>query len=266
MAIATAGAALAVADMYPGANFREFVPAAEWGSNLAAILGNTSTFLRPKPAIVVVAAALTAAVMRATSLTPAYALAIGAAVQIAATAFSTWVARNGFDGRYVAGPLFVLLSVALIELATPSLRWIQNAAGGDAAAGFGCLAAVALATIIFGLPSPARARTAVARATVGMAPAAERIGCTHLIGDYWQVWTAVFFDRMQHGEPHLHGITHRSDALRGQWTAMRPEDRVYCAACDDPQLDLMREMNRIGPLERQSMAGSVCTYREAMLR
>jgi hypothetical protein len=96
-------------------------------------------------------------------------------------------------------------------------------AGGQRAANALVLAALIPVMLFrFGPPSPARARAAL---DAGLGKYSEEIlasGATHVIGNFWRVWPAVFHTNLllyERGEARrVWGITYRSAPTRSLWT------------------------------------------------
>jgi hypothetical protein len=98
---------------YPGSDFRQLVSIEGWLGALLQMIGNVKTTMRGSAiATAVGAAVLFESINRHRTqwqYSPRDALAIAATAQIGATAASSWVALNGFDSRYITGPVFLIL-------------------------------------------------------------------------------------------------------------------------------------------------------------
>jgi hypothetical protein len=138
-----------------------------------------------------------------------------------------WAAQNGYSSRYLF-PSVLLLNVAAAGAALgPPLARVSRARPR-------VLAAVAAASVpamtlaVYGWPSVGRARAAVDAATGGYTADVRRLRCTHLSGEYWDVWPAVFhtnLSRADHGEPGVvWGVTHRAAPTYPKWSAVPPAD------------------------------------------
>lgn len=144
-----------------------------------------------------------------------------AAAELLILGTTGWVHLNGFRVRF--------LSTVLLALATTGPALLLGLLLKDRPARWGRVAnALALALLLplalwrYGLPSPAAARAAL---DAGPETAAAReiadAGCTHVLGDYWRVWPAVFQSRVllrERGEERkVWGITYRSTPTRDLW-------------------------------------------------
>lgn len=264
LVIASAAAILAFSSQFRGAEFRQLQPWTEWAGSIGRVAGNLPILMYPAAALAAIAAAVALQLMRrkAWKYAPADALVLGALCQILATAASTWVARNAYDARYILGPVFVILAVALFILVGPAAAGIERLSGPATASFACCLLCLAITTRVFGFPSPRSAIAQIERATSDVAAPVERLSCTHVIGNYWYVWETVFHDRMRTGERRLWGVTHRADVTRDLWTAMPVSERRYCALCSDTQVEHMRATEGVGPLRKEFEESGICVFRE----
>jgi len=144
-----------------------------------------------------------------------------AAAELLILGTTGWVYQNGFRSRFLAMTLLatatagpVLLLGLLLE-GRPE-RW------GKVANALALAALLPLAFLRYGPPSPA-----AAHAALGAGPGAEdgrkivADGCTHVLGDYWRVWPAVFQARVMlrdRGEDRkVWGIAFRSTPTWDLW-------------------------------------------------
>jgi hypothetical protein len=262
--VGTALAVLRISDYFPGTDFRQILPVFQWPQGVRLLLANMKIGMRETAAAATISGAVIFEALRFRSrpYSPGHALAFGAVCQIVVTGGSTWVAQNAHDARYIAGPIFILLGIALLTLTGPVAAGLRRAAGPAAAASVCCLIAVVVITRSFGFPSPDAALGHIHTAmSDGPAPPGE-MSCTHLIGSYWFVWEKVFDDRLRTGERRLWPVTHRSDAIREYWTAVPANQRKYCGLCSDPQIEEMRTREGVGPLTKEEVIGGVCAFRE----
>ena len=90
-------------------------------------------------------------------------------------------------------------------------------------AGVSVTALLCVATGLYGLPSPARARAEVDHALGARTANILTSGATHVLGDYWAVWPSVFHANLtlyeQKSDRRIWGISHRSWATHDQWAA-----------------------------------------------
>lgn len=214
---------------YQGTNLG-FAPPAAWPRAWQGLLGREIDYLGPVlpwalAALLVLATLF--AVPRKEWARPALASGLcllgTAAAHLLILGTSGWVHQNDLRVRFLAvgllaaataGPA-LLLGLFLEER---SERWI----GGVNAVVL--LALLPLTLLRYGPPSPAAAHAALDR----LGPAGEGIaaaGCTHVLGDYWKVWPAVFranLELEERGrEGSVWGIARRSTQTVDLW---RPRD------------------------------------------
>lgn len=174
-----------------------------------------------------------------------------AAAELLILGTTGWVHQNEFRIRFLAMTLLatatagpVLLLGLLLE-GRPE-RW------GRVANALALTALLPLAFLRYGPPSPA-----AARAALDTGPGAEDArkiladGCTHVVGDYWSVWPAVFQSRVRlhdRGENRkVWGITFRSTPTLDLWRL--PDWRAARIAVLGPpeRAEALRAFYRIPP-------------------
>lgn len=149
-----------------------------------------------------------------------------------------WVRINGGSHRYVATS-FLLAHLALgcaaaVPLTWLSARWLKLLAPTSAAT----LVTVALA--VFGPPSVAKARQ-VLELQGRYTPDILSARVTHVVGNYWSVWPAVFHARLtmrERGEGWpVYGLSHRSWATEELWSKVKREEQRFGALRGDPEAE-----------------------------
>jgi hypothetical protein len=263
--IAGAAAAISIVSrQFPGTDVRELLPLVQWPASFMKVMRNVQLTIHDMLLLVVLGGAAIIEVfqLKRNKYSPAHALAIAAACQIVITSGLRWVALNGYDSRYIAGPLVVLIALALLKLIAPVARALENVAGPAVATLTCCLLAVLIVTRVFGIPSFEGARMEISRATSDIAAPSPQLGCTHIIGSYWYTWETVFNSRMRTGQQRLWAISHRSDAIRDAWTAMPPSDRRYCSVCSDTEVEHWRSQEGVGQLTKEAESNGICVFRE----
>ncbi len=165
-----------------------------------------------------------------------------------------------FRGQWrYAVPAVVLAHVAVVAaaagpwLAARPPGWLRRAewTGGGAL----CLTIVAA----WGGPSVGEVETDLLRAHGAGAVELRAAGVTHVAGDYWRVWPAVFvlnWDGHAVGRPPVWGTTFRRQATAGYWEHF-PRDRLRVGTfAGDPdaaewraELAPLRRLERRGPVE-----------------
>jgi hypothetical protein len=259
-----AAALLYVSVHFPGSDFRELLPVSDWAASLRLLLANVTLTIRETVAFTTIAAAAVyqAFRFRKQAYSPAHAIVCGALCQIVVTAGSKWVAQNAHDARYIAGPMFIVLAASVLTLSRPVAAGFEKAAGSATATSVCCLSLVVIVTQTFGFPSKGEAINYIKKAMADIPGPPPEVSCTHIIGSYWYVWEKVFEERLRTGQRSLWPVSHRSDALRDQWTAIPIERRKYCGLCADAQIEYMRVQEGVGPLTKEAQYGDVCEFRE----
>lgn len=205
-------------------------PPAAWPHGWLALAGRGADFLGPwLPGVIGLLLAIAAALsLRERRIRPelaaGFCLLGAAAAELLILGTSGWVHANEFRVRFLstvllaaatAGPALLL---GLLLEGRP-VRW------GRAANALALALLLPLAFWRFGPPSPAAARAALA-AGPGARETREIVagGCTHVLGEYWRVWPAVFQARVlgsergeEGGEGKVWGIAFRSGPTIDLW-------------------------------------------------
>jgi len=111
---------------------------------------------------------------------------------------------------------------------------------------FGSAFALMIAIVAaWGWPSPQRAKEELFdRHDTGVAELVQS-RATHLTGDYWRVWPAVFCVNQTYSDlgddRRLWGVTFRSEPTFGQWTAIPPSERRIAAFTSDDEAQKYRD-------------------------
>gem|GEM_PF-1593244 len=188
------------------------------------------------------------------------ALTAAALCEIAVLGTSGWLHRQLFDVRYltsgltaltVAGP--ALLFCLTLERAPAAWQRIANA--------LVLAALIPLMLFRFGFPSPARAREAVDAGLGLHSEAVLASGATHVIGNFWRVWPAVFHANLRLDERgddrKIWGITYRSAPTRDLWMPADWTRARFAALGPDGEVERERRRFGIPPLYRKGYAGPV---------
>ncbi|HEY2737249.1 MAG TPA: hypothetical protein VGK45_02525, partial [Thermoanaerobaculia bacterium] len=188
------------------------------------------------------------------------ALTAAALGELAVLGTSGWIHRQLFDVRYltsgltaltVAGP--ALFFCLILERMPAVWQRIANVL---------VLAALIPLTLFrFGPPSPARARTALDTGLGLCSPAILASGATHVIGNFWRVWPAVFHANLlldERGEKQkIWGITYRSAPTRSLWTPTDWTRARFAGLGPDSEIERERRRFGIPPLYRKTYVGPV---------
>lgn len=234
-----------------------FAPPAAWPWAWRGLLHREIGYLGPilpwtVAALLVVGALL--AVLRKERARPVLASALcllgTAAAHLLILGTSGWVHENDLRVRFLAVGLLAAATAGPALLFGLFLEG-RPARWTGAVNAIVLLALLPLTFLRYGPPSPAAARAAIDE----LGPAGERIaaaGCTHVLGDYWEVWPAVFRANLvlsEKGEGRrVWGASRRSTPtydlwLRRDWSAER------MAVLGTPrQIERLRVFFRIPPL------------------
>jgi hypothetical protein len=152
-----------------------------------------------------------------------------------------WVALNAFSVRYVL-PSLVFATTGLAALGVELVAARPAASAGVTRYVVVPSALLAIAIWAYGPPSLRGARTDLWRVGSydGWTENLLAAGCTHVSGNYWRVWPAVFHAAVithERGEDRtLWGLTERAQGARRRWRHL-PIDRFrVCVAPDDPEV------------------------------
>ncbi len=181
---------------------------------------------------------------------------------------TSWAQVNDWKIRYVATALLtgamVLPAVLLTLLLEGRPRPWHRAANALALA-----ALPVTALLVLGLPSMARARAALDAAHGAATGDLLASRSTHLAGDFFKVWPAVFHAnlvRYEQGSEReyptpLWGITHRSAPTKPLWQPKRWSDaRIAVLAGDDFAAEQSRRRYGVPALCRAEVRGRIHLY------
>jgi hypothetical protein len=161
----------------------------------------------------------------------AAALLLAALLLVLFAGRSRWAVLNASVPRYVYMAMLALQTGLLAALAAPLAGWFGKRGhllGGCAAAG-SIFVAIGIS---YGQPSSALVRACLDERLGGATDDVLASGCTHVAGDYWRVWPAVFhanWKLREHGESRtIWGVAYRSLPTMTCWT--RSADRQSAVA------------------------------------
>lgn len=149
------------------------------------------------------------------------------AVTFAFVGTTQWAAQNAYSSRYVFPSIFLLNVAAAGAALGPPLA--RLAAVRPRAVAVGAAALLPLMTLaVYGWPSLAAARAAVDESTGRWTADVLEMRCTHISGEYWDVWPAVFhanLARYERGDDGtVWGLAFRDAPTRTKWSAVPPAD------------------------------------------
>lgn len=180
------------------------------------------------------------------------------AVMWVVTSLSWWVEANLYDVRYWTLPLLLLVVPSTAMVA--GVIWRRGSALLPVAPLVACVVLLLVMTVRFGPPWPGRARDAL-HETLGAHDADfAELGCTHVIGGYWPVWTMAFYRRTSGLGP-LFPVTDRSESDPRVWNTLPEGARVYCALCGDGEVSAKIDAFRLPVKNQSDKSGAVCRLR-----
>jgi hypothetical protein len=169
-----------------------------------------------------------------------------------------WTRRNDYAFRYLI-PSVVLLQAALVTVAVGPV-WAALGPRTRRRLGLGTAPVLlAAAAWSYGSPSLSGVRRDLDRALGSMTPDLLAARCTHLAGNYWKVWPAVFHANLTHNERgdgrRVWGITHRCEVTRPFWSAVPLDEARFAIPLGDPEGEAWLKAFQLTPLvevERRS--------------
>ncbi len=138
-----------------------------------------------------------------------------------------WAASNGYTSRYLF-PSLMLLNVAAVGAALgPPLEILRPTY--QRCLGFVAVFLVAVLPLtVYGWPSVREARASLDQHAEGYTDEVLAHRCTHVSGEYWDVWPTVFGANLalaERGETQVvWGITTRCEPTRSRWSAVSPSE------------------------------------------
>ena len=159
------------------------------------------------------------------------------------TATNEHVRESGFPYRYAIPPMVLLVTAAAMFAALPARR-LSTAwrAGLGATLLPGLLVGIAWR---YGAPSYARVHALIDQRFGAATGAIVDRHCTHVLGDYWDVWGAVFHANLTLYEAGsgkvVWGITDRSLPTRDRWLPLLRRGRVAVVRTQNSERDWQRQ-------------------------
>ena len=148
-----------------------------------------------------------------------------------------WAAHNGFN------PRFATTSVIMLQCAVAVFAGMQwHAVLGDrkaAIATAGLVIVLAVVVVLkFDPPSPRKARAILDQLFGTYTNEVLTSGCTHICGNSWTVWPAIFHVNMvlheQGSRRRVWGITERSEPTQDKWRSIPMEQWKVAVPIIDP--------------------------------
>ena len=153
------------------------------------------------------------------------AFALAATVFWLYTGTRLWVRLNGYTYRYLM-PTALMIQAAIMTVGVAPLCRAVRPATRNGLNAMAVAALFAAAELTFGFPSYSGVRADIDRKCGAMTDDLIAARCTHLAGDYFRVWPAVFHARLvlyERGEDRIvWGVTGRGEATAHLCASCRP--------------------------------------------
>jgi len=182
-------------------------------------------------------------------------LAVGmtsVAVAILTTSLE-WLEHNLYDVRYWTTPLLLVLMSGTLAVTSRAAVPLPRTTA--------VIAAVILASVSvyeFGFPSMQRMRASLLEATTYHHHALVSLGCTHFVGDAWQVWNSAFGSRLiDPGRP-ITPVTDRAQAIFEGAPALDGRGLHYCSICGDADFEAVRREFHLPDLKVERQVDRIC--------
>jgi hypothetical protein len=183
-------------------------------------------------------------------------VAVSAAISLLSAAFlllllagsNRWTARNDFMPRYIYVAILAAQTalVATIVIALPGERrgvsptWTFRRPRRAYASTLAVLLAIVFS---YGIPSFDATRASLERRLGAETDAVLRDGYTHIAGDYWRVWPAVFHANWKlydQGETRtVWGVAYRSLPTERHWAPLGPNRSYLLMLGHDPRAEFL---------------------------
>lgn len=246
------------------------VPVREWPRGWIGLAQGAARYLSVRwvaalGLLLAVAAALGAANRRRGKLALSAGLCLvgAAAGELASLSASGWIHRQFLDVRFFTTGLIALV------VAGPALLFIllleNRPAGASRAANALALAGlVPVAFFTFGPPSARVARQSLDEGLGHHSAEVLASGSTHVIGNFWRVWPAVYHANLllfERGEEHrVWGVTYRSAPTRDLWEPSDWREARFAGLGADSEIESCRAQYGVPPLFRKADLGRVEIY------
>jgi hypothetical protein len=164
-----------------------------------------------------------------------------------------WLEYNLYDVRYWATPILLILMSSALAVVSRAGIWAPRGTAVGAAVLF---ASVSVYT--FGFPSMERTRASVIEGMARDNRALASLGCTHFIGNPWDVWNSAFAATLIDPSSPIIPVTIRSQHMLEQGLSHESRAPVYCGICGDADLEPLRRAFQIPDLKVVRQLDRVC--------
>ena len=215
------------------------LPVGDWLHGVIALSANVWSALQlPQAAILATVPLIALVAIWRRGGRAAAVMATVATVYLGMVGSTKWLRSNSYAFRYaIPSVLLFVVAIATLLLAP----WWHGATNRVKTA----VTIVLTATVIgltfatYGVPSTSRAQSLFAESNGRLTADVIAAECTHLIGDYWSVWPAVF-DSARHNyergnEQRVWGITVRATPTEPQWRSLPISQWRLCSPRGDTE-------------------------------
>ncbi len=150
-----------------------------------------------------------------------------------------WLKLNIYAPRYLLPSVFLTQAALAMLIVKPLGYAIMPHRGGRLPTLVATMLLLAV-TWAYGFPSPRRVRADIERLGV-FTPDVLAVGCTHIAGNYWTVWPAIFHVNLalyERGESRtVWGVTFGGQPTSTLWRTIPQEKFCVCIPLNDPYGD-----------------------------
>lgn len=175
-----------------------------------------------------------------------------------------WLARQDYHDRYSKPAVFVW-QAALCALAIGPVAVVAPRKVRLFLYAFAAPVLLSAAYVSYGTPSLARVHTDLEEACGPYTPDIVAAGCTHVAGDYWKIWPAVFHANMvlhERGEARVvWGVSFRSQAVRAQCRSTPIEALRVATPIGDTEASDLLEVFAFPPLKLAQKRATIDVWR-----
>jgi hypothetical protein len=249
------------------------LPIAQWPEGFLSLWANTFSELRVSTSLVLVVgvAALatavavfrTEAVERRVLLTQMARVLVAAIVYVAFAGSLMWTKLNDHAFRYAIPSVILLCTGSAWLLARVGWCRLQRTARRLTIV----LLVVAVAVVVvgdYGVPSSQGARLALDQAIGRDTSDVLKARCTHLIGNYWNVWAGMYHAALVASDrgdtTHPWGLSFRSRPTEPLWRAEASSNWRVCAVPNDADVDRYWQAYDLPPSVEVQRVGNIDVF------